>query len=782
MEPGRKVFVALAALCLVLGACGDDDPVEEQTVADVPSSPDVDEPGDVNPAESDTTATDTGPEAPDADEDTSSPPDPKAERTAEGEHTYVYWGDQHVHTRFSPDAWFALNLADELKYPRDVYNACEFARFCSSLDFMVSSEHAEYQTKNNWDNIRDQVRQCAVDAAATGDEFVAYQGFEWTQSPDLPGESAPQRYGHKIVHFRGLDNTDVTPRPIVSANVSGNEPSCEGDPLTDCELSGDSTAVASELGLMMAAKDPDNPDLYPAGEFAKLTQVEACTEPPTADSTCLDVAFTPDALFTKLDAWRRDGSGDPIEGREFVVGSHGTAWGLGGYANYMTEYVAADIWPEYERYVEIFSKHGSSEEYRIKPPDYVLYDEAGNASEQPCVPSEDVALCRCNQRVGSYVPCCRRCVELLEEHYCKSATGPLCTKAKEAAEGSEGSKACEIMTKTGTEADLDWLDCDQCPDCSYLPAAGYTPTGSVQAALTHRFGEGTTGAAYLELGFVGATDTHHARPGSVQEVKEFAEIPDSDLGGAVSAANGGSISQTYSFWYAGGLAAVHIPADSQDDLRTAVFDAVRRRETYATSGPRIKLWVYLVAPDGEKPMGSVMPSYTTAPTFRMRAVGDYVDTATCDEAAIEQATGDEAFVHETCRDTCYAPDADGPRRRILRFEVVRIQRRKSGEAIAPLIEDPWRVLSCDGDDAETGVADCTATFTDETWPALDHDALYYVRAIQEPVPTVNAGTLRCERDDEGTCTKSDPCPYGEEDGCLALANDRAWSSPIYLYH
>ena len=63
-------------------------------------------------------------------------------------------------------------------------------------------------------------------------------------------------------------------------------------------------------------------------------------------------------------------------------------------------------------------------------------------------------------------------------------------------------------------------------------------------------------------------------------------------------------------------------------------------------------------------------------------------------------------------------------------------------------------------------------------------ALYYVRAVEEPTPAVNAGGLRCERDAAGSCVRVHPC-FGDyrtpfDDDCLAPNEERAWSSPIYL--
>ena len=69
-------------------------------------------------------------------------------------------------------------------------------------------------------------------------------------------------------------------------------------------------------------------------------------------------------------------------------------------------------------------------------------------------------------------------------------------------------------------------------------------------------------------------------------------------------------------------------------------------------------------------------------------------------------------------------------------------------------------------------------FDDPWFASADREVVYYVRAIQEPTPAVNAGGLRCEGDE------CDPC-YGDyrvpfDDDCLSMTEERAWSSPIYL--
>jgi hypothetical protein len=132
-----------------------------------------------------------------------------------------------------------------------------------------------------------------------------------------------------------------------------------------------------------------------------------------------------------------------------------------------------------------------------------------------------------------------------------------------------------------------------------------------------------------------------------------------------------------------------------------------------------------------------------------------------------------------CRGECYNPSDE--RHRITRLEVVRIRpQQHKGEAIAPLIEDPWRRYQCPADPAG-----CSLQIEDPDFMTGDRDAVYYVRAIQEPTLAVNAGGMRCTYNASGECIEPHPC-YGDyrtpfEDDCLSPNEERAWSSPIYLH-
>ncbi len=93
-----------------------------------------------------------------------------------------------------------------------------------------------------------------------------------------------------------------------------------------------------------------------------------------------------------------------------------------------------------------------------------------------------------------------------------------------------------------------------------------------------------------QLGFIASTDTHDAAPGGVEEWRD-------DLPGSAPNPRSGRNS--------GGLVAVW----AEENSRSAIFNALRRREVYATSGPRIS--VRLFAGPGFDPELCADPDWLT---------------------------------------------------------------------------------------------------------------------------------------------------------------------------
>jgi len=685
----------------------------------------------------------------------------RARAAAEPGAKQVLFGDLHVHTTFSNDAFATTLPLMRGGGAHPVADACDFARFCSGLDFWSVNDHAESLTPRTWRETVETIRACNAVAGDPRDpDVVAFLGWEWSQVGATPEE----HYGHKNVVLRDLAEGAVPARPIAAAGAA--EAALRRGP-----------AVPRLVPLI----DPANHQRY-VDYLAHLDEIRGVRDCPEGvhvrelPPDCFESAATPARLFEKLDQW----------GLPALVIPHGTAWGF--YTppgtTWDNQLSAAQRGDGRQRLVEIHSGHGSSEEYRGWRE--VRFDAAG----------EPV----CPEPTPEHLPNCWRAGEIVEER-CLEAGLPAEECAGRAAEARANHVRAGVgghLTVPGESA-ADWLDAGQCRDC-FLPAFDYRPGGSVQYALARRSFEDPEEPAGFRFGFIGSSDAHKARPGD--GYKEFRRVPpgaapeppDRDwrhrllFRGQEPAPRSVPLSpeevaersiralpheRVGRFMLTGALAAVH--AEGRD--RGAIWDAFRRRETYATSGDRILLWFHLENAPGPAggaaarvPMGAEVRMAGT-PRFRVRAVGAREQRPGCPEHA-GGAFGAERL-EQLCRGECHHPSER--RKRLARIEVVRIRPQvRPDEELAPLIEDPWRVLPCAGPDP----AVCSATFEDPGFAAGGRDVLYYVRAIQEPTPAVNADPLRCERDAQGRCVAAHPCPPGHD--CLAPAEERAWSSPIRL--
>ena len=125
----------------------------------------------------------------------------------------VLFGDFHVHTTFSFDA-FLINLpmagGAGTRPPAD---ACDFARYCSALDFWSINDHAENLTADLWQETVESVRRCnEVAGDPSNPDLVTYLGWEWSQI----GSTPDTHYGHKNVVLLDTDDGAIPTRPIGS--------------------------------------------------------------------------------------------------------------------------------------------------------------------------------------------------------------------------------------------------------------------------------------------------------------------------------------------------------------------------------------------------------------------------------------------------------------------------------------------------------------------------------------------------------------------------------------
>ena len=675
-------------------------------------------------------------------------------RAAPNESNRILFGDLHVHTTLSVDAfmWGLPLMGGEGVHPPA--DACDFARFCSQLDFYALTDHAEALNPRTWKMTRDSVRQCnSVVAGSEQPDTIAFTGYEWTQVALTPEE----HYGHKNVVFKYDSDDELPARPISAPGLTTR-----------------AFSKLSALWPLLAIPARSFPNQRGYLDFARHIRENAqypfCPDGVNSKelpATCRERAANPTVLFQKLNEW----------GLDTLVIPHGTTWGFYTPLGYTWDkQLRADLDDrQLQRLVEVFSGHGNSEEYR----DFrsAIVTEDGLACPEP---------------TEGYEPCCWRAGEIIRER-CEDPSSDVCQQRVEKARADFLRVSLAGHVTLPGEDVPDWKNCGQCADC-YLPAYQYRPGGSVQYMLAKGDFEDPEGPRHATMGFIASSDNHTARPGT--GYKEFARRQMTEARGAPSESwraqmfgsrglpERESVSYTLdglmerppfelmwmerqaSFFITGGLVAVH----ATERTREAIWDAMQTRNVYGTSGDRILLWFDLKnGPSGVLPMGSEVP-FTGVPKFQVRAAGSFEQKPGCAPDVIE-ALG-ETRIERICAGECYNPG--DRRRRIGRIEVIRIQRQQSeDEPVSTLIEDPWKTIPC-----PEGPELCVAEFEDPSYSELGRDVLYYVRALQEPTPTVNGGGLRCTGGQCEPCYGNFRTPAGDD--CLVDSEERAWSSPIFL--
>ncbi|WP_193142750.1 MULTISPECIES: DUF3604 domain-containing protein [unclassified Meridianimarinicoccus] len=177
-----------------------------------------------------------------------------------------------------------------------------------------------------------------------------------------------------------------------------------------------------------------------------------------------------------------------------------------------------------------------------------------------------------------------------------------------------------------------------------------------------------------QMGFIGGTDNHNGLTSDVSE--------DDFIGG--HGPEDGSVERRRTAGVGGWIDGIDLSIGSlagvwaEENTRASIWDAMKRRETFATSGPRIKARMFggaglvpvsdpvdLVAQGyaGGVPMGGVLEAGQTAPTFTVYAEKD-PDGANLDRFQIIKGWVDaEGETHERIIDAVWAgdrtPDSDG---------------------------------------------------------------------------------------------------------------------------
>ena len=671
----------------------------------------------------------------------------------------ILFGDLHVHSTFSLDA-FLLNLPiQQGEGVHPVADACNFARFCSNLDFFAVTDHAEWLTSREWRDTISSIQNCAlISKDLDNPPIIPLLGWEWTQK----SLNKSSHYGHKNVILRSIENDEIPLRPI-------------GAEEKFFELSS-----LMPISTMLAASlyDFKNRQNYYNFRYRKLitNNLDRCSsDKPVRDLPvdCIERAVSPEVLFKKLDEW----------GFDSLVIPHGTAWGTTAppMAAWDTQLNKKDHDPNYQKLIELYSGHGNTEEYRS----WRTLNYAGSS------------ILSCPQPSSGFIPECHQAGEIIRER-CRVAAGSLeeCDKRARAARQNYVSvNPFGLLTVPGSEP-TEWLDSGQCLDC-FLPAFNYRPQMSAQYALAIR--DFTSGEPEgYRFGFIGSSDNHQSRPGT--GYKEVFRYLNSDS--KYSSKNNFLLSmgpkkepqlpstkkidlrkfkdqisipikveRISSFIYTGGLVAAH----SKGRNRQALWDSMDSREVYATSGDRILLWFDLINHNSGviQPMGSEV-DLENNPIFRVKAIGAQIQKPGCDLNTNAKVS---EVISQLCKGECFNPS--DLRKIITSIEIVRIRPQSySGEPIDPLIEDPWKTFDC-----EPSQEGCVVEFEDEQFLGSNREIVYYARAIQEPSQAINGSGLSCDMDENGSCSSVNLCgdEKGQEEGdCLGELKERAWSSPIFV--
>ncbi|MCB9507529.1 MAG: DUF3604 domain-containing protein [Myxococcales bacterium] len=254
------------------------------------------------------------------------------------------------------------------------------------------------------------------------------------------------------------------------------------------------------------------------------------------------------------------------------------------------------------------------------------------------------------------------------------------------------------------------------------------------------------------LGIIASTDTHNGTAGYVEE---------SDYRGHVGIDEGtpearlarpgllpGGITTN-----PGGLAGVWAVENSRD----ALFEAMRRREVFGTSGPRISVRFFAgygldegacesptMVSDGYAggvPMGGVVVATDSAPRLVVQALRDPASAAGLDRVQIVKGWVEGGSVHERVVDVATAPTAA-----TVDLDTCAVE----GEGAASL---------------------CT-TWTDPDFDPSER-AFYYVRVLE--TPTCRWSRRQCLAIEESAR------PAGCADARIATSiQERAWTSPIWI--
>ncbi len=274
------------------------------------------------------------------------------------------------------------------------------------------------------------------------------------------------------------------------------------------------------------------------------------------------------------------------------------------------------------------------------------------------------------------------------------------------------------------------------------------------------------GANPFKFGFISSTDTHNGTPGATNEY----DWP--GHGGADDdTPQKRFISQIIAF-NPGGLAVVW----AEENTREAIFAALRRKETYATSGSRpiVRFFGGWALPNDLCDSGNALVS--TGYSLGVPMGSDLPTTTT--------ATA-PSFVVAALRDP---GTADHPGTALQRLQIVKgwVENGQTKEQVFEVAGDPNSGAGVDLSTCEptgSGYDELCATWSDPNFDP-SQPAFYYARVVENPScrwhmwDCVRAG-VDCSST-LGDVWLKQACCKDDEDGPDKIIQERAWTSPIWF--
>ena len=529
---------------------------------------------------------------------------------------HLYWGDLHIHTAYSMDAFvFATTQNPDAAYrfakgePRTLAGG-EQVSLPRPLDFAAVTDHAEYfgvmslcGAENSFIDYCKNLR-----AVSDGESRLGFTEF-----------FLPELYKLRKICPDGQKNCRLAERKLWQSTIDMANAHYQ-----PCKFT---TFVANEWSA-----SPDglhwHRNLIYASDQVPLNALNAIDQP------------------DKRDLWRAlDQQCTADNGCDVLVIPHNSNLSMGGTFN-IENSSNADMQRQshYERLLEIHQHKGQSE----------CYPAAGFTDEE------------CSFEIALPTP-----INL------KYGTGALAKLSNDEAGNVSSGYARNILAK----------------GLKHFSASGLNP---------------------FQFGFIGSTDTHNARPGQTGEL---------DWTGAIGGFDSTPERRNrYVSFNPGGLVAVW----AENNTRESIFAALKNRQTYATSGPRIAL--------------QFSQTYSTADLCE---TPDAADTVMGGNLAGEKHKGENArntgnFFVRVLMD---------------KVPLVRVEIIKLGFGKGDVEQSIFQIEN------QNGRTSWCVKWQD---PDFDKDApaLWYARVLEQPTARWNSG---------------DP----ESGEAQVMIQERAWSSPIW---